>query len=222
VKSLILFTFLLVAATATGTAFGASFKEACPDLKKCIENVGELTGKKYLFQEKIKGKILASSNVELTSANADTLLSHSLNQLGYTRVPLNIENTYSVINSRDIRYTPTIQTNATKKQAPKIPNVDDYYMVSYKASHPQITTVVTRALRPFMSRYGRIIDNKMTGTIILQDTANNIHRLYKLIVAMDVKPKKNLVTQWKHDSKMRWKERIAEAGSVKCRKEKGH
>jgi general secretion pathway protein D len=45
---------------------------------------------------------------------------------------------------------------------------------------------IARNFRPFMSRYGRIIDLKQTNTIIISDTGTNIHRLEKLIKFLDV------------------------------------
>lgn len=45
---------------------------------------------------------------------------------------------------------------------------------------------IARNFRPFMSRYGRIIDIKQTNTIIIADTGSNINRLAKMVKFLDV------------------------------------
>lgn len=44
---------------------------------------------------------------------------------------------------------------------------------------------IARNLRPFITRYGRVIDEKNANTIILADTGKNIHRIHKLIEKLD-------------------------------------
>ena len=72
---------------------------------------------------------------------------------------------------------PTKEFSASKEQAPEVPKYDDYFMMKYKGIHPELTTNITRSIRPFMSRYGRIIDMKSTGMVIVQDTGSNLHRI---------------------------------------------
>ena len=50
-----------------------------------------------------------------------------------------------------------------------------------------------------MSRYGRIIDNKLNGTLLVQDTALNLKRMYGLIKKMDNEPSRELRIKWKQD-----------------------
>jgi general secretion pathway protein D len=45
---------------------------------------------------------------------------------------------------------------------------------------------VANSFRPFMSRYGRIIEIKQTNTVIVQETGTHINRLMKLIKFIDI------------------------------------
>ena len=87
---------------------------------------------------------------------------------------------YKIVSVRDIRYASTkIYTGSFT------PNTDNYIMKILPLKNID-STEVTRSFRPFMSRYGRILDIKQTNTIIVQDTGQNINRLTRLIKFIDV------------------------------------
>ena len=90
-----------------------------------------------------------------------------------------------IINSRDVRYTPVPQFNSSKTNLSQIPNNHDYYQLTYTAKNPQLMTEFSRSVRPFLSRYGRIINSKFTDLIIIQDTGVNLKRLYRLAQKFD-------------------------------------
>ena len=87
---------------------------------------------------------------------------------------------YKIVNSRDIRYTPTKIYTGTYT-----PDTENYVMRIIPLKNIN-STEVTRSFRPFMSRYGRLIEIKQTNTIIVQDTGENINRLGRLIKFIDV------------------------------------
>ena len=191
-----------------------SLEDACSNLNKCVDAVSELTGKKYLYNGKLKGSLASSNNLELTKENADQLFSFLLNENGYTRVPVG-ENTFQIISSRDIRYTPTPKFLASYDKAPELPDNMDYVMMEYtvKNNKTKLSTEITRALRPFMSRYGRIIDVKSSGHIIFQDTARNLKRLYGLIKTVDIIPSKESLKSFKKSQDRRFEISKIEAKS---------
>lgn len=193
----------------TSIAFGT-----CKDLESCVNQIGKITGKKYIYSEKLKGDIKTTSDIEFTKKNGGKFLSWILYRNGYSRIPLD-EVTYSLIKSRDIRYNVVPDASANANTPPNLPDTYDYFMMVYTTKSPHFTTSITRALRPFMSRYGRVIDAKGTSKLVVQDTGINLKRIYRLIKDMDVKPSKKMIKVQMKIEKERKELRRIEAKSCK-------
>ncbi|MCO4792742.1 MAG: hypothetical protein KC493_03460 [Bacteriovoracaceae bacterium] len=195
---------LILAAGGSSLGFSAEKKERCADLKKCIEKVSKLTGKVYLHGSKLKGRIKTSKNLVLTKENADRHLSRILYLNGYTRIPMSHEDGFMIISARDVRYSPTPQVIARKNQAPDLPDNFDYFQMVYypKDADAILMKDFTRSVRPFLSRYGRVISMKYSGPMIVQDTAENLKRLYKMLKVYDRK-----LTKQEMDKRVVWQDR---------------
>ena len=142
----------------------------------------------------------------LNENNADSIMSKILNLNGYTRIPLTEDDGYMVVNARDIRYTPTPLINASKDEVPTLPDNFDYHQMMYqpKEADPIQMLEFTRSIRPFISRYGRVISPKTEGPMIVQDTAINLKRIHKILVQYDRKLSKE--ERKRRDSKKRQRE----------------
>lgn len=164
------------------TAFGpeviTSFDFPNTSLTDLTKHMQKLTGINLILDKDLKGKVSIMAPTAITVGDAWRAYLTALNLNGYTLVKSG--KFYKIVNARDIRYTPTkIYTgNFT-------PNTDNYVMRILPLKNIN-STEVTRSFRPFMSRYGRIIDIKQTNTIIVQDTGSNINRLTRLIKFIDV------------------------------------
>lgn len=156
----------------------------CASVQSCVDQVSKLTAKSYTASKKLKGEVWQSANFKLTKENADTYLSEVLNEHGYTRIRVS-DDRYKIVEARDVRYIPTKMLNGNRE---KVPMTDDYMMVSYTFKDPELSSEIARSFRPFMSRYGRIIDVKSAGKLLLQDTGRNINRLIRLIRDVDKIP----------------------------------
>lgn len=176
--------FLLVAVMLV--SFGVQANE-CTELVKCVEFVSKLTGKKYMFNKDFKGGLQTTPNVEITKENADTLFTRILELNGYVRVPTSVADTYSLIELRDIRYETLPVINVDMQSAPNLVENSDYYLMTYKFKyHTQGQLRETsNSIRPFMSRYGRIIEMKGRGVIIVQENASKLKQLYEIIKSAD-------------------------------------
>lgn len=205
-----LFLFLSMASASAGS---------CMDLESCVKLSSSITGKEYLLPPKLNGKVNITKGIKLNKSNAEVITASLLNQNGYTRVPLQ-GNIYKVISSRDVRYNPTQEFDASKEEVPSVPKYDDYFMMKYKGIHPELTTNITRSIRPFMSRYGRIIDMKSTGMVIVQDTGTNLHRIYSIIKDADIKPTKQMLKDLRAAKKQYQKVSLAKAKAQSCNKSK--
>lgn len=183
-------------------------KKTCTKLETCVNLAAKLTKKNYLYGKKLKGNINASANFKFTKKNADKLISLILNENGYTRIPLEDNKGFRVVNARDVRYTPT--RLYSKKDIDQMPLNFDYVMFSIKLKSID-STQVTRSFRPFMSRYGRIIDIKQTNTIIIQDTAQNIRRMIKLVKLIDLPRTSEQIELMKEDKENKFQIKLLKA-----------
>lgn len=159
------------------------FANECQDLVKCVEVVSKLTGKKYFYDAQLRGDLKASSNFQLTAENADALFSSILNINGYTRVPTTEKGTYKIVASRDVRYETFPVLSADLKTTPQIPATDDYFMLTYQFTHYKNDQMreTSNSLRPFMSRYGRVIEIINSGTLTIQETGTKLLQLLDAI-----------------------------------------
>ncbi len=164
--------------TAFGPEVVTSFDFPNASLVDLTKHMQKLTGINLILDKDLKGKISIMAPSPITVGDAWKAYLTALNINGYTLVKSGAF--YKIVNARDIRYTPTkIYTgNYT-------PDTENYVMRILPLKNID-STEVTRSFRPFMSRYGRIIDIKQTNTIIVQDTGSNINRLVRLIQFIDV------------------------------------
>lgn len=165
--------------TAFGPEVVTNFDFPDVTLEELTKQMQKLTGINLIMDGKgLKGKISITAPTPITMGDAWKAYLTALEVNGFALV--NSGNFYKIVPTRDIRYTPTkIYTgNYT-------PNTDNYVMRILPLKNID-STEVTRSFRPFMSRYGRIIDIKQTNTIIVQDTGTNINRLVRLTKFIDV------------------------------------
>lgn len=197
-------------------SFGVRANE-CAELGKCIEYVSKLTGKKYLYDARIiKGGLQASSNTQITAENADTLFTYILDLNGYVRVPTAEKDTYMIVDSRDIRYQSLPMINVDAQTPPKLASNYDFYMMNYKFKHfdHNQPRMVANSLRPFMSRYARVIE--AGDTLTIQENASKLAKAYDLIKRYDRELTKEELKRQKEREEENREERRAE------RKEKFH
>ncbi len=148
------------------------------DILKITEKMQALTGINLILDKDVKGKVSISAKTPITVGDAWKAYLTALNMAGLALVKTGAF--YRIINARDIRYTPTkIYTGEY------VPNVENYMMKIIALKHVDANEIV-RNFRPFMTRYGRILDIKQTNTIIVTDTGTNINRLMKLVKFLDV------------------------------------
>jgi general secretion pathway protein D len=164
--------------TAFGPEVVTSFDFPDTTLIDLTKHMQELTGINLILDKDLKGKISITAPTPITVGDAWKAYLTALNLNGYTLVKSGAF--YKIVQARDIRYTPTkIYTGSFA------PDTENYVMKIIPLKNIN-STEVTRSFRPFMSRYGRIIDIRQTNTVIVQDTGSNINRLNRLIKFIDV------------------------------------
>lgn len=153
----------------------------CSNLVQCVELASKLTNKKYIYPSDLKGTVRLSKNFKITKENVGDLISEHLYINGFTRIKSKPDQ-WTIVSARDVRYT---SSGFLMYGKDKIPDNYDYQMVHIKLKNPYLAPELSRNFRPFMSRYGRIIDIRKTGTLIINDTGKNINRLLKLVETTD-------------------------------------
>jgi general secretion pathway protein D len=148
------------------------------DIMEVTKHIQELTGINLILDKDVKGKISITTSTAITVGDAWKAYLAALNMAGYTIVKSGVY--YKIINARDVRYVPTkIYTGSYTPET-------EAHIMKIIALKNVDASEISRNFRPFMSRYGRIIDIKQTNTIIISDTGANITRLEKLIKFLDV------------------------------------
>lgn len=163
---------------------------SCTRVRECLDIASKLTGKMYFFTNmKLDEKIDRSMSDTWTKENADYFIGEILSDTGYFRLHTPKENTYKLIYARDIRYESNVHSyNATMETNDPLPpaNSAEPAELVYKSKNLHRVGEMARNLRPFVSRYGRVIDVTASQLLILRDTTTAIHQLLPLIRKMDV------------------------------------
>ena len=164
--------------TAFGPEVVESFDFPKVSLTDLTKHMQKITGMNLILDKDLKGTISILAPTPITVGDAWKAYLTALNLNGYTLVKSGTF--YKIIPSRDIRYSTTkfYTGNYT-------PETENYVMRILPLKNIN-STEVTRSFRPFMSRYGRILEIKQTNTIIIQETGSNINRLVRLIKFIDV------------------------------------
>ena len=164
--------------TSFGPEIIQSFDFPNADIMDLTKHMQKLTGINLILDKDVKGKVSIVAPSPITVGDAWKAYLTALNMNGYSIVKAGAF--YKVINNRDIRYTPTkIYTGAYT------PDTDNYVMRVIPLKNISAAEL-SRQFRPFLTRYGRMIDIKQTNTIIISDTGSNINRMVKMIKFLDV------------------------------------
>ena len=190
---------LLVSVAVAPAAHAVSFAERCPDVATCARVVADLLNQKYLFDADLKGtpgKTLATSNLELTSSNAELLFTTMLHQNGLTRVPLGEAGTFQILRQRDARDSVLPVLEATQERAPRFPAHWDMVTLKYKATHPEVVEQIALTTRVFMPANARIVPSELSGMLLVTASAMDAKKVYDLIRENDRKPTPEMKKRW--------------------------
>jgi general secretion pathway protein D len=164
--------------TAFGPEVVVSFDFPNVSILDLTKHMQKLTGLNLILDKDIKGKISISTPSPITIGDAWKAYLQALSINGYSLVKTGAY--YTIVNNRDIRYSPTTMYTGTYS-----PNTENYVMQIIPLKYVN-SREVANSFRPFMSRYGRIIEIKQTNTVIVQETGTHINRLMKLIKFIDI------------------------------------
>jgi type II secretory pathway component GspD/PulD (secretin) len=149
-------------------------------LRELIRDYAEMTATHVVYSDKTfdaKDVVQLQLNRSISKADFKQIFYALLNAHGFS--PMEESGFLWITASRDNRYLPgPVFTDDS------YPRDAGFKLVVHTLKYP-LASSITRNLRPYVSRYGRVINFSDARTIILSDLGDNIARLVKLVESMD-------------------------------------
>jgi general secretion pathway protein D len=149
------------------------------DITLFIKYIGELTGKIFVVDEKVRGKVTIISSKEVSVRDAYRLFESVLEVHGFTTVPSG--NIIKIIPAVDAR----AKNIATKLREEAVSPEDrvETRLIQLRYANPDD---LKKNFAPLISKNSVMISYAPTGMLIVTDVKSNITRLLKIIDEIDV------------------------------------
>ena len=146
------------------------------NLTDLIKTISELTGRNFIYDDQIRGKVTIISPESMTKEEAYQLFLSVLSVKGYTLVQSNKANKIVPIKNAK-------QSNlSTSSRA----QGDNYVTQLIRLKHADAQVLATAALSPLIPKTSNLSVYEPTNTLILTDSAANINRLIEIIADLDI------------------------------------
>lgn len=149
------------------------------DIEALIKTFSRLTGRNYVIDSSVKGKVTIHLPTAVTISEALRILDSVLLLKGFTTVPMG-NNIWKVVPAKDAKQT-TIPLLLTESDAPTDALVTQLFRLKHVPADD-----LKQALSQFVSKDGLIDAFSGTNSLIIIDSASNIHRLTELLSELDV------------------------------------
>ena len=148
------------------------------ELTELIKTISELTGKNFLYDETVKGKVTIITPDVMTLDEIYQLFLTVLNVKGYTLIPSGkVNKIVSVKNAS--------QENLPVRYSSSGPATEQFITRLVRLDYLDVDTVAKSVLAPLMPATGNIIAYPKTNTLILTESAATIERLVKILKQLD-------------------------------------
>ncbi len=148
------------------------------DILDIAKALGKLTGKNFLLDKDVKGRITIISNSPVTVADAWRAFLTSLDMNGFALIPSG--KFIRIARQRDAR-DKQLKTYTGDYSPDTDALITRLFPLKYLSAEE-----VARNFRSFMPANSRIIPYEQTNTVIVTDTGSNIAKLNKLLEILDV------------------------------------
>ncbi len=179
-----------------GDKGGISMNFSGADIGVLIKYVSEMTGKNFVVNDKVLGKVTILSPKKVSKDEAYKVFESILAVYGFTAVPA----------GDVIKIVPTMEAKTLggtyEKSQPLSPSVRDQMITRLiPLGHISADNMVN-ALRPLVPATSYIAPYQQSNTVIIVDLASNIDRLVSIIEKLDVEGRETSITvlQLKHAS----------------------
>jgi len=149
------------------------------DINLFIKYISELTGKNFVVDRSVKGKVTIISPTRISEDDAYRVFESVLEVHGYTTVP-----TGSII-----KIVPAVQARsksiATIRQGESVMAEDKVVTQIIPLAHSD-PNELKKILAPLVSKTSVVIAHSQSGMLIITDVLSNIKRLLEIIKVVDV------------------------------------
>ncbi len=149
------------------------------DIPVLAKFISEITGKNFIIDESVRGKVTIISPTKVTPEEAYQAFQSALQIKGFTTVQTG--KTIKIIPSRNVRSDAPL----TESQLPAESRGDEYVTRMIKLKNVDASSLVT-VVQPMISHDGLVAAYPEDNTLIITDDAYNVERLLKIIGSLDV------------------------------------
>jgi len=150
------------------------------DIKVFIKFISELTGKNFVVDDKVRGKVTVLSPSKISVDEAYKVFESVLEVHGFTTVPA----------GKVIKVVPSVEARQKSVELRKAPGFvsrpDDRIITQIMPLHYANAQEVRKLLAPMVSKQGVVIAYDPTDTLIITDFQSNIQRLLSIVEEIDV------------------------------------
>lgn len=148
------------------------------ELTELIKTISELTGKNFLYDDTVKGKVTIITPDVMTLDEIYQLFLTVLNVKGYTLVPSGKVN--KIVSNKKAS-----QENLPVQYSSSGLATEQFITRLVRLDYLDVETVAKSVLAPLMPATGNIIAYPKTNTLILTESAATIERLVKILKQLD-------------------------------------
>lgn len=175
---LLLFRLLLplpaaAAETPATEQMSLDFKDV--ELRDLIKTISEMTGRNFVYDEQVRGKVTVISPKSMSKEEAYQLFLTVLNVKGFTLVPSGKVNKIVPVQNARLNNLPVTEAEG-----------ENYVTRLLTLKFADAQALATTVLNPLIPKTSNLTVYEPTNTLILTDSAANIDRLVEIIAKLDL------------------------------------
>ncbi len=170
-------TLPAIAAEQKATADGIALDFRDVELVDLIQIISEMTGKNFIYDDSIKGKVSIISPDRMSPSEAYEAFLSVLSVKGYTLVPSGSTNKIVPLSVASQNRLPTGYVKRNSEQ---------FVTRLVRLQYVDAATLATSVLAPLVPKTSRVSAYAPSNTLIITDSAANIQRLVQIIRQLDV------------------------------------
>ncbi|HEM45591.1 MAG TPA: hypothetical protein ENO23_00935, partial [Alphaproteobacteria bacterium] len=150
------------------------------ELAVVIETIARITGKNFIYDDRVRGRVTIVSPSEVTADQAYAVFESVLKIKGFTAVP-GPGGVFKIVPIRDAKESSIDTVKDDRPSANRDLFVTRLVPLLYIDAE-----AITNTIKPLVSKDASIVAYAPTNTIIITDTQANIRRLLTILEAIDV------------------------------------